>query len=255
MNIYQISQDLLSLFDEIEANGGEITPEQEQELAITQDALKDKVKSYVGVIQHYKDDLAAIKAEEARLKALKDSKQKIIDRLSNVVIKAIDEFGDTTKAGAKFIEYSTGKVSIRKSEAVEVDENVVNHIVKALNTCVNNEIYNNQLDVIDRIDKDILTDKIATMPHMLGDVMIDSGYNVTDADLNHITLDVSCQINLADILDGCAYDVVKEIAKHSLNFEAKPKISKTDLKNELKTNGSCAPNIARLVTNKSLTIK
>ena len=93
MNIYQISQDLLSLFDEIEANGGEITPEQEQELAITQDALKDKVKSYVGVIQHYKDDLAAIKAEEARLKSLKDSKQKIIDRLSKVVIKAIDEFG------------------------------------------------------------------------------------------------------------------------------------------------------------------
>ena len=243
MNIYQISQDLLSLFDEIEANGGEITPEQEQELAITQDALKDKVKSYVGVIQHYKDDLAAIKAEEARLKSLKDSKQKIIDRLSNVVIKAIDEFGDTTKAGAKFIEYPTGKVSIRKSESVEVDDNVVNHIV------------NNQLDVIDRIDKDILTDKIATMPHKLGEVMIDSGYNVTDADLNHITLDVSCQINLADILDGCAYDVVKEIAKHSLNFEAKPKISKTDLKNELKENGSCAPNIARLVTNKSLTIK
>lgn len=255
MNIYQISQDLLSLFDEIEANGGEITLEQEQELAITQDALKDKVKSYVGVIQHYKDDLAAIKAEEARLKALKDSKQKIIDRLSNVVIKAIDEFGDTTKAGAKFIEYPTGKVSIRKTESVEVDDNVVNHIVKALNTCVNNEIYNNQLDVIDRIDHDVLVDKIATMPHMLGDVMIDSGYNVTDDDLNHITLEVSCQIQLADVLDGCAYDVVKEIAKHTLDFEAKSKISKTDLKTELKANGSCAPNIARLVTNKSLTIK
>ena len=255
MNIYQISQDLLSLFDEIEANCGEITPEQEQELAITQDALKDKVKSYVGVIQHYKDDLAAIKAEEARLKALKDSKQKIIDRLSNVVIKAIDEFGDTTKAGAKFIEYPTGKVSIRKSETVELDDNVITHIVKALNTCVNNEIYNNQLDVIDRIDRDVLVDKIATMPHLLGEVMIDSGYNVTDDDLNHITLDVNCQINLADILDGCAYDVVREIAKHSLNFEAKPKISKTDLKTELKENGSCAPNIARLVTNKSLTIK
>lgn len=255
MNIYQISQDFISLFDEIEANGGEITPEQEQELAITQDALKDKVKSYVGVIQHYKDDLAAIKAEEARLKVLKDSKQKIIDRLSNVVIKAIDEFGDTTKAGAKFIEYPTGKVSIRKSEAVEVDDNVVDHIVKALNSCINNEIYNNQLDVIDRIDHDILVDKIATMPHEIGDVMINSGYNITDGDLNHITLDVSCQIQLADVLDGTAYDVVKEIAKHSLNFEAKPKISKTDMKTELKANGSCAPNIARLVTNKSLTIK
>lgn len=255
MNIYQISQDLLSLFDEIEANGGEITPEQEQELAITQDALKDKVKNYVGVIQHYKDDLAAIKAEEARLKSLKDSKQKVIDRLSDVLIKAIDDFGDTNKNGVKSIEYPTGRVSIRRSEAVEVDDNVVQHIVKALNTCVNNEIYNNQIDVIDRIDKDILTDKIATMPHKLGEVIVDHGYSVTDGDLNHVKLDVSCQINLADVLDGTAYNVVKEIAKHSLNFEAKPKISKTDMKLDLKENGSCAPNIARLVTNKSLVIK
>lgn len=255
MNIYQISQELLSLFDEIEANGGEITPEQEQELAITQDALKDKVKSYVGVIQHYKDDLAAIKAEEARLKALKDSRQKIIDRLSTVIIKAVEDFGDSNKSGNKFIEYPTGKVSIRRTEAVELDDNVIEHIVKALNVCVNNEIYNNQIDVIDRIDKDILTDKIATMPHKLGEVLIEHGYNVTDGDLEHITLDVNCQIKLSDILDGSAYEIVREIAKHTLNFDAKPKISKSDIKPELKANGSCAPNIARLVTNKSLVIK
>ena len=39
MNIWQIQQDLLDIFNELEDNGGELTPELEEKLAVTQEDL------------------------------------------------------------------------------------------------------------------------------------------------------------------------------------------------------------------------
>ena len=40
MNIWQIQQELLSIFDELEENGGELTEELEQQLAISQEDFR-----------------------------------------------------------------------------------------------------------------------------------------------------------------------------------------------------------------------
>ena len=45
MNIWQIQQDLLDIFNELEDNGGELTPELEEKLAVTQEDFKNKIKS------------------------------------------------------------------------------------------------------------------------------------------------------------------------------------------------------------------
>lgn len=250
-NIYQISQDLLTIFQELEENGGELTPELEQELNITQESLYDKVKSYVSVIHHYEDDLDAIKRETARLSNLKKSKEKIIERLKSVVLKAVETFGDENKNGVKSIDFGTGKVSTRKSEAVELYDDNINHIVNCVNFIVDMEHTNNQLDVIDRIDKDVLIDIIAS--HPMGGAEI--GINVSEDDLKHIGLNLSTTFNLQDLLDGCSWDALKEVVKNDPNFKLVPNVSKSDLKIDLKTNGACAPRVAKLVTNKSLTIK
>ena len=49
-SIYNIQQDLLDIFDQIETNEGEITPELEEQLHISQDEFKDKIRSYTCVI-------------------------------------------------------------------------------------------------------------------------------------------------------------------------------------------------------------
>ena len=51
MNIWQIQQDLLDIFNELEDNGGELTPELEEKLAVTQEDFKNKIKSYGEVIK------------------------------------------------------------------------------------------------------------------------------------------------------------------------------------------------------------
>ena len=46
MNIFQIEQELKELFDTLEENGGELTPELEEALAISQTDFVNKIKSY-----------------------------------------------------------------------------------------------------------------------------------------------------------------------------------------------------------------
>ena len=60
-NIYQISQELLAIFDELEENGGELTPELEEQLNITREEFKDKIKSYSNVVKMLENDIVDIK--------------------------------------------------------------------------------------------------------------------------------------------------------------------------------------------------
>lgn len=250
-NIYQLQQDLLAIFDELEENGGELTPELEEQLAITEESFKSKVEDYTKVIHHYQDDLAAIKAETERLKRLKESKEKIIDRLKNVILEAIDKFGETNKNGVKFIDFGTGKVSTRKSEAVQLYDDNIEHIVTCLNDILDLEAENNQLDVIDSINEDALIDRIASMPMGSAEV----GIAVSKDDLAHISLQLVTGFPLTDVLNGKAWTALKEVIKNNPHFVLQSNVNKTDMKAELKANGSCAPKIAKLVINKSLTIK
>lgn len=45
-SIYNITTELEDIFLELEENGGELTPELEERLTITQDNLKSKLDSY-----------------------------------------------------------------------------------------------------------------------------------------------------------------------------------------------------------------
>ena len=122
MNIWQIQQDILAIFDELEENGGELTEELEQQLAISQEDFRSKVESYTNVIKSIKADVAAIDEETKRLANLKKSKNALIDRLSKVIIDAVDKFGETTKSGNKTFDYGTGKVSVRNTVKCETDD-------------------------------------------------------------------------------------------------------------------------------------
>jgi len=114
LNIYQIEKSYLTLIDTIIENGGEITPEQENELAITKESLETKGRSYGYVIKSLETDIDVIDAEIKRLSALKSSRNKIIDRMKETVSNAMQMF-EIDK-----LETPTLKISFRKSESVEV---------------------------------------------------------------------------------------------------------------------------------------
>jgi hypothetical protein len=244
MNIFEIQQDLLSVFDEIEENEGELTPELEEKLEVTQENFRNKIESYINLIKIKQGEINTICAEIERLNKIAESKNKLANRLNKIIIQAVNKFGDVSKSGAKFFDYGTGKVSIRKTQVVNTNDD----LIKFIGGSFFNELLirkeRNQLDVLGPITKeDIISNLENEYPQL------------TQDDLENIKFTISLDVNLNDIVNNEGFDYIKECMNISPNFKLGSKVSKTDLKAKLKENGSCAPNIARLDYNESLSIK
>lgn len=113
MNLYQITEEsrYLALLLETE----ELTPELEAELVINQEQLMTKAVNYAKVIANYQGESDAIDQEIKRLKAMKESTDKKVEWMKEAVRKAM------LVAGIEKIDSPIFKLSLRRSEAVEVE--------------------------------------------------------------------------------------------------------------------------------------
>ena len=116
MNLYQIKNEYLTLASQLEQ--GELTPEIEQQLQINEEQLKEKAINYGYVIRSFEYDNDVIDAEIKRLKQLKEQKENAIDKLKNAVSDAMQLYG------IEKIDSPTLKLSFRKSESIEVSDNL-----------------------------------------------------------------------------------------------------------------------------------
>lgn len=251
-NIYQLSQELLAIFDIIEENEGELTPEIEEALTLTQESFKDKIKSYVDVIKYLQTDIKSIKEEKDRLNALQKSKEKTIERITKVVLKAIDEFGDVSKSGSKFIDYGTGKVSIRMSETVDIDTDITERFVNRLVAGFNWYDIQGQLNMSCIESEDLLDyANSPTTTEVEDDIEITK---LSAQDLDDIDADINLNISLNQLLGSeKGFDVIKALTKYG-SFTVKPKIDKTAIKQSIKTTNK-VPVFAKLTRKQNLTIK
>jgi hypothetical protein len=118
-NIYQIQQDYLSITNELIENGGELSPELETALVINKAELQKKAVAYVYVTKSLENDVDAIDTEIERLRALKQSRVKTIEKLKETVKAAMELYE------IEEIKTATLKINFRKSESVEVDESII----------------------------------------------------------------------------------------------------------------------------------
>ena len=113
MNLYEITQEAQYLAVLLETE--ELTAELEEALIINQDQLQAKAVNYAKVIANYQAESDAIDQEIKRLKAMKESREKKIDWLKESVKKAM------LVSGIEKVDSPLFKLSVRRSEAVEVD--------------------------------------------------------------------------------------------------------------------------------------
>jgi hypothetical protein len=113
MNLYEITNEAQYLAALLETE--ELTPELEAELLINQEQLQAKAGNYAKVIANIQGDSDAIDAEIKRLKAMKESKDRAVTRLKDAVKNAM------LVSGIDKIESPLFKLSLRRSEAVEVE--------------------------------------------------------------------------------------------------------------------------------------
>ena len=250
-SIFDIEKDLQDIFEELEENGGELTPELEEKLELNGQEVTRKVKSYVGYIQKLQADQATIKAEQDRLKALSESKQKTIDNISHLVLYALDKFGNKDKKGKKYFDWGTGKVTTRKSTSIETNDNKLANISDILAVSFSNAIYTNEISQHDSIDEDALMDAITHTVYN-DDA---SSIEVEIEDLDDVIINVTAPIKLTDLLKSDGYQMMANLgAVNKTNWKFKPSIDKKAMKVKL-TDEGCTSNIAKIVTKENLSIK
>ena len=261
MNIFQIEQELKELFDTIEENGGELTPELEKALAISQTDFVNKIKSYSNVIKQLDADLSAIKDEKDRLKALEDSKKRTKERLSDIMCSAISMFGDTTRSGGKFVDYGTGRASVRNTLVCEVNEEVANQCVHAIWDKVKFGIDCGNPDALSFYHVDDIQQLVNDYHERInfnrtkdGLEPINEAAVVGADDLEYIDLEFDVKFNAVDAFnDTDKVNLLKQLVKCGI-VELKPKVDKTRIKNYIKETGAMF-NVAKLTENQSLNIK
>jgi heme oxygenase len=113
MNLYEITHEAQYLAALLETE--ELTPELEELLVINQEQLQAKAGNYAKVIANIQGYSDAIDAEIKRLKAMKETKDRAVTRLKDAVKNAM------MVSGIDKIESPLFKLSLRRSEAVEVE--------------------------------------------------------------------------------------------------------------------------------------
>ena len=254
MNIFQLNQELLEIFEELEENGGELTPEIEEQLKINQTDVNNKVESYTQVIAQLNSDIELIKSEKKRLDDLKLSKEKTIESIKKLILYALDYFGETTKSGTKVIDFGTGKVSTRKSVSLEVSEEY-NKLADIFKHQLNWAGYVNEIDSIDSF-KTLFREAIENNTIEKEGVVCNDSVAATEEDLDIVQFNITVPIKYRDLTTDKAIDLLKAIARDRTNMiEVTPKIDKTLLKNLHLGDNDNKYNMSNIITKQNVIIK
>lgn len=198
-SLYQISEDLLAIFANIEENEGEVTEEELQALEIKQEELNEKLASYKKAIRVWNADVDACKAEEKRLKDARTVKENRIEKLKSRMLEAVLTFGYEGKPNAKgktnhYYELPDGRMYTRTNEGVELDENRLN-ILRNLIPVVCSESY--KLDIV---GNPLCLIQILELVNEQLHIYYEGVPDFTITDLNNIRFDYKDHVDITDLI-------------------------------------------------------
>jgi hypothetical protein len=251
-SLYQISDELLSIFNEIESNDGEVNEEQLQALEIAQENLQEKLSSYKKAIRCWEADIDACKQEEKRIKATRQVKENRIDNLKDRMLGAVLQFGYEGKPNKKgktnhFYELPDGRIFTKTTESTEINENRINILINLLiEICEDNiRVFPYENEEFYEFILNKLNEKLHLYYEGQEDFTID--------DLKLLVFNYSIEINLKDLIykyaDNIKDDKEMGIPFLGLSFVTPKSILKLalDAGNEL--------TIAKIKETQSITIK
>lgn len=114
--LYDINEQYLSLLRQVEENGGEITPELEEQLAINEADHAAKLDTYGRIIANYAAEASACMDEAKRLAIKAERATKAAQRLKDTILHFL-QATDRRKVAAGLWTYT-----LRDSKAVEVED-------------------------------------------------------------------------------------------------------------------------------------
>jgi len=150
-NIFNLEQEYLQLISEIEELDGEITPEIEERLAINSQNVHNKLRSYRYITLMIDGDIRVIDDEIERLKNLKESKSKAIERVRKVMLDAVLLFGTDGKSGNKKMDFAEFKMWTTNRKSVFISNEDTFNNTDYLNYKLGNNLNKETFDKISKL--------------------------------------------------------------------------------------------------------
>lgn len=256
-SLFAISNDLRRVIEDIEIQGGEITPEQEEELIIGEANLKEKLEHYrkAILILEYQEQLAY--DEIKRLQSAKKTKDNIVNRLKTNVLNAVLEFGECGKSGNKVIECETSKFFTANTKSVVLDEGKISVLIEMFIDWANslNEIdmLDNSFSSGDDFDPNSIISIINKKAHEKE--LIEDDFNFTVDDLCLTRVNISYNLSIFELLKADATGLVREVVNNEHRVRIIPNLDKVEIKKCIEDNITPNVTIADIKVEPSLRIR
>ena len=255
-NIFELGKHLQSIFEVIEENDGELTPELEEELDITSQNFKDKIEAYCQVLTIYNSDVECCKNEKSRVNSIQNVKKNTIERIKQKLLEAVEAFGEIGKSGNKVIETPTRKLYTKGSTSIEENELRKNMLTQYVVNFIRELQEQGILELGEEIDINGFLASINAIakadyetPDTFGNPPVEEFIPYTVADLQAIRINCSFEKSLSSILSShtnlgyfiasnpfdCQInssvdkDIVKALNKAELNVTVADEVKKTSV--------------------------
>lgn len=251
-SLYQISQDILRIFNNIETNEGEVTDEQYDALTIKQSELKTKLNNYVKAIKSWEADEKALKNEKKRFNDRQNVFKNRIERLKKAALDAVLTFGEHGKSNM-FIELPTCRLFSKSSKSVEVNDARIRIFMEEFERYIRELVDADILYFADDVDLQGILDVInANCKTTQGDDFKE----FTIADLCTIKINISQTASVYELFK--TGNALRLYGAEPIHTKIEECTSKEDWKNRIE---SCdmfndePPTMAKVVINNSLQIR
>lgn len=252
-SLYNISNDILRIFNEVEQAEGEITDEQYDELCIKQEELKEKLDSYVKAIKVWQVDEQALKDEKKRFNDRQNVYKNRIERLKKAMLEAVINFGETGKNN-KFIELPNVRIFTKNNQSVEFNEPRINILINKFRDLIRELVQQGILYTGEDVDLIGILDSInAQCIAEYGEDF--SPFSISD--LEYLTINISYSNTIGELLRNNP-DILKHIGKDMFNTEITNGTSKDEIKNVINVCSKLEqdqPTVAIIVNNQSIQFK
>ena len=251
-SLYNISNDILRIFENVENNDGEITNEEYNALIIKQEELKTKLDNYVKAVKEFNASAAFCKTEKKAIDDRKKLYENRVARLKDAMLGAVNSFGEEGKN--KFIELETCRLYTKNTIAVNVDENRVNLFMSYFEQYLREIVNGDVLYTGEDVDLQGILDAVnANIKAEQGDYFIPFTLN----DLTTFKVGIKTTATVYELFRNHSHAII-EYGHNPFTSEISNETSKEDWKTIITVSeeqGTAKPTIAELVNNQSLIIK
>lgn len=250
-SLFTIETKLASLIDDIVEAGGEVTPEQEEELKILEGDFKEKLLAYGNYVKSLEGDIDTAKTEADRISNYIKSKKLKVERLQQSMKDALIEFGTANKNGSYEVEVDANRIIAQKSTVCVLDEDKINSIFKDVLLLL--EDYASSVDEIEDVDATVFINSLIENDSAKEEPYdIPVGYKAKDFDNIDVNINIKMPLKYF-INQGFNQCIIDQLMDSNPKYTATVSASKSEVAKEIKANNEVS--IGKLENNYTIKLK